>query len=736
MARSTSSPPIRPRLNPFAFPSDTDFRFALIVVTLISVSLYNFRWLYSRFSEDFVANARVCLDLSQLSTAGDLLALLEASAFQSQCMRLIYGDLLMWLLIGLGVELVVGIAIYMALPAWKIRREQLIPLLATDAPEVLREIEALEDQIGLSKRPVILWNPLNASTGGLAFGRLGRYYVSLMGGLVTRYYTDLPAFRSTVLHELAHLKNGDVDKTYLTIALWRAFVIASLVPLALSQLVRYPLDLISNLGIILNLGLRAIFLAVMVFVIRNAVLRAREYYADLRVSVWEGAGGPLTRILEVGSGEVRGWRSRLFSMHPTNEQRVSVLADPLPLFRMGFPEAFAAGIVAGIAYPSLEIFFSFLLTSTLRTNLAPLLTSVVIAPVIVGIIVLGLWRIDFSALHRGGGNPLLARLALGLWLGISIGRWLSFESFIDAEIRQPDLISLLASYLFNALWAGLLLLFLSLYLLWVRSGARQWLRVASRWPSPRWFYLSGLAAAGAVMLLWFPPLFWISKYYAGPEEISLAILVGLLALPTLYLKQLFTLVAFALVWMFPLAAYRWRERSAVPPAGGWEYLEPTAASKPGDYDDWPQPRPNAVAAVAAITGAVYLAVLLAGRVIIQAAVPVEIRGTDQGLLLIYYGWILVALLFQMALAAGVALWTRKLNVSYALFAAFVSGLVMASGFLAVNVLLGGTIVPTFAWGVLTDIVNGGFLLALPAALVAALIKSTLTKRRPEVHPTG
>lgn len=40
------------------------------------------------------------------------------------------------------------------------------------------------------------------------------------------------AFEAVILHELAHIRNKDVNQTYLAIAIWRAFVLAALLPLA------------------------------------------------------------------------------------------------------------------------------------------------------------------------------------------------------------------------------------------------------------------------------------------------------------------------------------------------------------------------------------------------------------------------------------------------------------------------------------------------------------------------
>src|SRR5439155_7766392 len=126
---------------------------------------------------------------------------------------------------------------------------------------------------------------------GLAFGRLGRYYVALTGGLVTQFYTDRPAFRARLLHELAHLKNADVDKTYFSVAILPAFLVTAFLPFAV----------VAVLGPVLELSfsttLSVAVLSVLVILIRNSVIRAREYYADVRASVWDGPHGALDRVL-------------------------------------------------------------------------------------------------------------------------------------------------------------------------------------------------------------------------------------------------------------------------------------------------------------------------------------------------------------------------------------------------------------------------------------------------------
>jgi Zn-dependent protease with chaperone function len=80
-----------------------------------------------------------------------------------------------------------------------------------------------------------------------------------------------------VLHELSHIRNRDIDQTYLAIAIWRAFVVTALLPLAglliFSRQLSWP-----------PLLWRVVVLALLVYLLRNSILRAREWDADARVA--------------------------------------------------------------------------------------------------------------------------------------------------------------------------------------------------------------------------------------------------------------------------------------------------------------------------------------------------------------------------------------------------------------------------------------------------------------------
>ena len=79
---------------------------------------------------------------------------------------------------------------------------------------------------------VWLLQPLNVRLSAFAFGRPGRRFVAISGGAAVAAARKPAAFDAVILHELAHVKNRDIDQTYLALAIWRAFVVAALLPLA------------------------------------------------------------------------------------------------------------------------------------------------------------------------------------------------------------------------------------------------------------------------------------------------------------------------------------------------------------------------------------------------------------------------------------------------------------------------------------------------------------------------
>src|SRR5215203_6066279 len=286
-SEAAPSRPRAPRLNPFAFPSDTDFRFVLLIVSVLSVTVLLYSMLYDALpptAEYKRAEYARCVDQAKSANPGrTLVEQMDQLLVHGECTAL--PDIIQagFMLGGLALVVSIAVWVYCTSPRRQLRSRRLEPLSVEDAPDVVAYLEGFWRETGLSRRPTFVANPLDRSAGGLAFGARGRYYVSLGGGLVDQFYTDRDGFRAVVLHELAHLRNGDVGKAYFTVAIWQAFLVAALTPFVVGALVSLPspIDLVT-------VAWRVIPLTVLVLLIRNAVLQARELDADVRASTWDG----------------------------------------------------------------------------------------------------------------------------------------------------------------------------------------------------------------------------------------------------------------------------------------------------------------------------------------------------------------------------------------------------------------------------------------------------------------
>ena len=144
-------------------------------------------------------------------------------------------------------------------------------------------INALSGEAGLTSSPGLRWQPVDARALGLAFGPPGRRELAFTGGLVPLAVRDPPAFRSIVLHELAHIRNRDVDLAYYAIGIWRALVVVAIIPFVVTLLD----ELLSDPGIVGSFGWRLLALVPLVYLVRAGILRAREHDADVRASTRE-----------------------------------------------------------------------------------------------------------------------------------------------------------------------------------------------------------------------------------------------------------------------------------------------------------------------------------------------------------------------------------------------------------------------------------------------------------------
>ncbi|MCI0561124.1 MAG: hypothetical protein MN733_21780 [Nitrososphaera sp.] len=160
-----------PRLNPFAFPSETSFRFALLMVSVIGVSLIIFSILYNNFSGNWEHDQALqtqCREFANTRYPGSQTTWMfggtseiEKIRVYNECIEPINHRRAMWMLGGVIAVLGMAGLLYWVYPTWKIRRERLVALDAEDAPELSTCLADLCREAGLSRPPTFLLNPLN-----------------------------------------------------------------------------------------------------------------------------------------------------------------------------------------------------------------------------------------------------------------------------------------------------------------------------------------------------------------------------------------------------------------------------------------------------------------------------------------------------------------------------------------------------------------------------------------------
>jgi hypothetical protein len=753
MAADSQNSPRKLRLNPFVFPSDTDLRFVLLVVSVLGASLFVYNWLYyDFFASQFMETLRRCIASSPAvhrstgaGAAADSLAAFDQKAAQSQaierCIEPVERAQFLWIFCGVVLVLVVAAGIYWAIPVLKIRRDKLVPLTDERAPGVGAYLAELCHEAELSHPPTFLVNPHNHSASGLAFGRRRQRYVSLNVGLLVRFYADRPAFRAVVLHELAHLRNADVDKTYFSVAVGMAFAIVALVPFATS-LVRYLIGAGEPGGPSLVFGVtwRVIALGALVYLTLAAVLRVREVYADVRASAWDGPSGALWRALSTQQRPDGGrWRV-LLRFHPDPEQRRRAITETDGLFRLGFWDAFATGVTAMAAAPMFDFVLNLLIPSRLELW-SSTVTALLVAPLAVGVIGLGAWRGAFAALARGEASRGARGLGLGLGLGIVAGAALSLDSAItglslEGESGIASMRSTIVSLAINVVLATVLLVGLFYFLRWISVGASAWLEVITTRRSLRLIVSLGLIMAGLISTVWLSPLLWLFLTASTLPLESSTVLADLTTAPLtaslalanyLFLSPL-TLAVFVGLWIFPLAARLGSGRTASVSATSWAFLDPS--TQPLTLRHRGQFRLSQGLVAGMVGGLAYCVLLLIAQ-FWWNSVPETVRSTDQAKISFFVGQVALAVLVQVSTAIIVTAKVRWLGVLHGLFAAFVAGCLMALGTLGLNLAFGGTIDASFAWTTLALVINGGAVLSLPLSGGVATMASWARRARPK-----
>ncbi|MBV6391972.1 MAG: Protease HtpX [Anaerolineales bacterium] len=663
---SSQPAPAARRLNPFILPSDTDFRFVLLIVAIVAASITAFNSLQVDVSSTLWTRITAdCIQRSIQAYPNDLSLQIQ---YEKQC-RDSYEFLQAGVILGgvLILFLTAGV-IYWLIPKWLIWRRRLSPFTAEDDTQIMSSLNELCRESALARPPVFLSDPFNANIGGLAFGRMGRRYVALNGGLLAEFHGNPARFRAIVRHELAHLKNNDVDKTYFAVSASLAFGLVALIPLGISLIddVFFGTDFIFGL----NLAWRAIVIAGYVYLALAALLRTREIHADIRASIWDGEAGALREMLSKPSG---GNRLSFLGFHPDSRHRLRSFDEPQRLFRLPFWDAFAAGIASTLAFPDLNALFGLLLDSQYEI-LTPYGASILFAPMMAGVMALGAWRNIYAARAQNAKPQGAGRLGAAFGLGMILGLWLALRSAVP-YLDYGSFAEWLVPSLFLFFWGSLLVVGLFFLSKWMTAGAAVWLETARSAKSLMRAYIFSILPLTAIMTLcvgfWY--FFWFQRFEGVYTIIRLS--GGVVSMMDHVIGSSYAFWVFLSLWAYPLSARFFRRNEIVienarlekdPPPLRLKSLEPTRAGLAiliGVV--------NAVLALALMT-----IIRLGARFTLAEAAYTDMAWKDGYL----KSQIALAILFELGAAFTASIWIKRLGWAHGLFAAFVAGGLITLGF--------------------------------------------------------
>jgi hypothetical protein len=701
------------RFDPLALVPDTSLRFALLIVAVVGSALY----LASPWGFAFLPQVRASdkASVACLGTAvqprvpapmggfGDVVDRLQEPGrrFDVACtdlasrLRSLRGLGLVVVGFALAV-LLVALAIYWLTPPWLIRRRRLVPIPAAEMPALAASLDRLRCEAGV-RAVTFLIDPVDPRRSGFAFGRAGRRFVVLGRGILRCFHHDHDLYRTVVRHELAHIRNGDLDPTFLAIAVWRAFLVIVVGPQALSIAIRLAL-IPAGLPLRatdLQVAWRLVVLAVLVLLVRNAVLRSRELCADVSAAQW-GAGDTLHRVF-AGSGATAApadMARRLmttvrhaFRTHPDPGARRDVLGGARLPLGVGAWDGVALGIVATFAAGSVELAAGWL-AGGLDYRPRSIVSLAVVVPLALACCVV-VFRTVLAAQVTGTALRL-NRFAEGLGVGLVAGSFLgpssaSFPPGVEVSGQSPPG---LASW---ALWIGLAVVLAVLFVRWLEVVMRAWMpRMRGRVSSDPLLILAGGAAALVLgfwlrPLLQYPGLVTVDHQLAFPDLPEVVVAGSLVALfPVMSEGVAFPflpdgqgiglLVLVVGLWALPVAGWL-LTRGDPAPLPAWASLDPVPADRRLTVL---RLRPL-VAVRAGLSTSVVLVVALAAA---YAALLLAVRGNWTLAIVVVVLPTVVPVLASVVSAARAAAVATTLRPLHGLIAASVAGPVTAVGSVA------------------------------------------------------
>ncbi|MET9481640.1 M48 family metalloprotease [Streptomyces sp. NPDC006638] len=404
--------------------AETGLRFALLMTVVTAASITMLDNALAPTPNDTPGDALGCLLAAGIDPDGKNLTNTLVGTSRPEALRECLSgapEVAYWKgMVATAVLLAVAALVFWWLPRWRERWHRTLPIATVDRDGGLAaELAELREIAGIDPRVRFRVDPARTTAGAVVYGRAGLYTVCLHNGLLVRRGTDPEGFRAVVLHELAHLRNRDVDVAWSSTALWRVFVLLALLPFLFSTgriLVtglsgRSTSPFWPGAASLLTYSLLSgLVLVALVHLTRADLLRRRELHADAQAVAWGAlpAGwnqpeGPRARLRRVG---------HLLRTHPGWAERRAALGDPDRLSAVGAPQMFLTGVAGSLLVNALEV-----IPRPAELGGNAWLTAALVAPV--------LWLVLRRSVLRATREE--SGLRAGLWLGcgLMVGEWVS-----------------------------------------------------------------------------------------------------------------------------------------------------------------------------------------------------------------------------------------------------------------------------------------------------------------------
>jgi Zn-dependent protease with chaperone function len=404
----------RARVNVLAFAAPTTTRYLAFLAMLLSAGIFVGWWGYNQTQgRHWVAVVVSCAGQAQQarSSLPPVQAELAREALEAKCRNAVELRRAAYELGGVGAVGAGALAVVYLAPVLVRRRRRLrgLGLPLQGAGGRLAELAA---ETGIRRMPRIERGPAS-QRDAFSYGAPGRPRVVLPPAVAVRW-RDRELFDPLVRHELAHIRHRDVALAWLARSVWYALAPLLILPLAVSLLS-------SDHSILADLLWRVALLGLTVLLVSAALLRSREYDADLRAARVAGEIESLTALLRRSSGgHDRNPLRQLVARHPTPDQRILVLQDPERAAGVTFLDGFSPAFLAGLLFPLVSTVVVVMFTGSGRTDLGDSVAALVAGPLLGGSVGLGLWRAAVAGRVAGirrQAGPVALGVAAGLLLG-------------------------------------------------------------------------------------------------------------------------------------------------------------------------------------------------------------------------------------------------------------------------------------------------------------------------------